>query len=162
MSKSKVDKWLEADGLLLLEAWARDGLDDGQIAKNCGVNRRTLWEWKKKYPPINHALSRARAVVDVEVENALYKKATGFSVKIKKPQKVHRVKYDPITNKKSEEYDEYIDVEEEQYTPPDVKAQIFWLTNRKPETWKEKQTQEIAPESELTVTVSKELDDFLK
>lgn len=75
MAKGKYQKWLESDGLLLLEAWARDGLTDEQIAHNMGINRATLYEWKKKYPDISEALKKGKEVVDIEVENALLKLA---------------------------------------------------------------------------------------
>ena len=48
MAAGKYMRWLEPDGLLLLTAWARDGLNDEQIAQKCGVNVRTLYDWKKR------------------------------------------------------------------------------------------------------------------
>ena len=60
MAKGKYQRWLEPDGLTLLEGWARDGLTDEQIAKNCGCNAGTLYEWKKKYPEISEALKGKR------------------------------------------------------------------------------------------------------
>ncbi|MBE5775279.1 MAG: helix-turn-helix domain-containing protein, partial [Clostridiales bacterium] len=42
MSKGKYEYWLTPDGLLLLEAWARDGLTMEQIAHNCGCSLSTL------------------------------------------------------------------------------------------------------------------------
>lgn len=47
MAKGKYHEWLEPDNLLLLQAWARDGLTDEQIATNIGINRDTLYNWKK-------------------------------------------------------------------------------------------------------------------
>lgn len=49
MAKGKFQRWLEPDGLLLLEGWSRDGLTDEQIAHNMGCSRSTLNEWKEKY-----------------------------------------------------------------------------------------------------------------
>ena len=37
MAQAKYEKWLEKDNLILLEAWARDGLTDEQISKNIGI-----------------------------------------------------------------------------------------------------------------------------
>ncbi|WP_201261389.1 hypothetical protein [Lactococcus lactis] len=37
--KGKYEEWLTAEGLILLEGWARDGLTDEQIAKNIGIKR---------------------------------------------------------------------------------------------------------------------------
>jgi len=42
MAKGKYEKWLEPDSLILLEAWARDGLTDEQIASNMGEARKLL------------------------------------------------------------------------------------------------------------------------
>ena len=71
MAKGKYQRWLEPDGLILLEGWARDGLTDEQIAHNCGCNIATLYEWKKKYPEISEALKKGKEIVDYTVENAL-------------------------------------------------------------------------------------------
>ena len=75
MAKGKYQRWLEPDGLTLLEGWARDGLTDEQIAKNCGCNAATLYDWKKRYPEISEALKKGKEVVDYEVENALLQSA---------------------------------------------------------------------------------------
>ena len=48
VAKGKYQKWLEPEGLLLLEGWARDGLTDEQIAHNMGVTAKTLYEWKNR------------------------------------------------------------------------------------------------------------------
>ena len=75
MAKGKYKEWLEPDGLLLLEGWARDGLTDEQIACNMGINRDTLYTWKNRFPVIADTLKKTKEVVDREVENALFKKA---------------------------------------------------------------------------------------
>lgn len=75
MAKGKYQKWMEPDGLLLLEGWARDGLTDEQLAEKMGINPATLYDWKKKYPKISEALKKGKEVVDYEVENALLNKA---------------------------------------------------------------------------------------
>ena len=75
MAKGKWQEWIEPDGLLLLEGWARDGLTDEQIAHNMGIGARTLYEWKNEYPQIAQTLKKTKEVVDRAVENALYKKA---------------------------------------------------------------------------------------
>lgn len=128
MAKSKVDKWRTKEGLLKLSGWAMDGLVDEQIARNCGISRSTLNEWRKKYPDISDTLKRAREVADREVENALYKSAIGYKETVKKVFKVN---------------DELVEREVEIYYPPNVTAQIFWLKNRKKDVWKDKINQNI-------------------
>ncbi|MCD8368272.1 MAG: helix-turn-helix domain-containing protein [Clostridiales bacterium] len=75
MAKGKYEKWLEPEGLLLLEGWARDGLTDEQIAKKIGVNLATLYRWKNDHCEICEALKKGKEVVDYDVENALLKEA---------------------------------------------------------------------------------------
>lgn len=120
MAKGKYEKWLTPEGLTLLEGWARDGLTDEQIAHNMGVSRKTLAEWKKKYGDISDTLKRGKEIVDYEVENALLKKALGYTVKEQKLTKDG----------------ELIEIERE--IPPDTTAQIFWLKNRRPDKWRDK------------------------
>ena len=78
MAAGKYKKWLEPDGLLRLEAWARDGLSNEQIAKNVGITTETLRVWGMSYPAISEALKRGKEVVDIEVENAMCKRALGY------------------------------------------------------------------------------------
>ena len=68
-------KWLEKDGLTLLEGWARDGCTDDEIAQKIGCTTRTLYAWKAKYPEIAQALKNGKEVVDYVVENALLRNA---------------------------------------------------------------------------------------
>lgn len=75
MAKGKFEYWRSADGLILLQGWARDGLTEEQIAHNIGIKRQTLYEWKAKFPDINDALKKGKEIVDYEVENALFKRA---------------------------------------------------------------------------------------
>ena len=80
IAKGKFEKWLDADGLILLQGWARDGLTDEQIAHNIGINTSTLYDWKKRFPNISNALKKGKEVVDFAVENALLKKALSGDV----------------------------------------------------------------------------------
>ena len=138
MAKSKYEAWLTDDGLLRIEGWARDGLTDEQIAHNMGISRKTLAEWKNKYAPIRDALKNSKEVVDRIVENALFKKACGYTVQVKKPIKVRKVEYNDETGKKIREVEEIVETVEEVHVPADTTAQIFWLKNRKPEAWRDK------------------------
>ena len=137
MAKGKYQEWLEPDGLLKLEGWARDGLIEEQIAKNMGIAYSTLKNWKNEYPAVMAALKRGKEVIDIEVENALLNKALGFTFKVKKSYKLKDVEYKDGRKVRESERIEMVD--EEQYIPPDTTAQIFWLKNRKPAEWRDKQ-----------------------
>ena len=120
MALGKINEWLEKDKLILLEGWARDGLTDEQIAKNIGINRTTLYDWKKKEVNIADALKKGKEVIDFEVENALLKRALGYEYE-------EETYENGILTKKVKKQ-----------VPPDTTAQIFWLKNRKPNNWKDR------------------------
>lgn len=126
---SKIQEWLEEDKLILLEGWARDGLSEEQIAKNMGITRPTLWDWKKKELNIFNALKKGKEVADYEVENALFKRALGYTIQINE-QKI---------DKDGCVHDTVRDV----HIPADTTAQIYWLKNRKSKEWRDKVEQEI-------------------
>lgn len=77
---AKINEWLEDDKLILLQGWARDGLTNEQIAKNIGINVKTLYDWKNKESNIRNALKDGREVVDYQVENALLLNALSGNV----------------------------------------------------------------------------------
>lgn len=141
MAKSTMAEWIEPDKLLLLEAWARDGLTDEQIAGNMGINVRTLYLWKKKNVQIFQSLKVGKEVADIEVENALRKKALGFRETEQTVSTRRTVEYE--NGKRIREVTEPVVTEVEKYYPPDTTAQIFWLKNRKPEKWRDKQEQKV-------------------
>jgi len=141
----KSDQWTTEDGLIKIQGWARDGLIEKQIAHNMGVAYATLREWKKTFPAIMEALRKGKEVVDREVENALYKSAMGFTQKVKKPVRIRDVEFDPRTGRKIREVEKWVQVEEEVYIAPQVTAQIFWLKNRKPDQWREKNDLTLTP-----------------
>jgi hypothetical protein len=110
-----------------------------------GVAESTLRNWKNIFPEIAEALRKGKEVVDREVENALFKSALGFMQKVKKPVRIREVEYDPKSGKKIRESEKWVQVEEEIYIPPQVTAQIFWLKNRKPDQWREKNDLTLTP-----------------
>lgn len=142
MAKGKYEEWLEPEGLLKIEGWARDGLTEEQIAYNMGINRRTLTEWKSKYDPISHVLKRGKEVVDRQVENALLKRALGYE-------------YEEVTQEFNEETGKLqVTKVVNKQVAPDTTAQIFWLKNRKPDEWREKK------DVDVTVQKSEKLNDI--
>lgn len=131
MAKGKYEYWLTPEGLLKLEGWARDGLTDEQIASNVGISRSTLNTWKEKYQDISDTLKRGKDIIDRQVENALLKRALGYSYK----EVTREICEDAGTGKCSLKVTKEVTKE----VAPDTTAQIFWLKNRKPEQWRDKQ-----------------------
>ena len=78
MATAKYARWLEPEGLTLIEGWARWGLTEKQIAKNMGCSYSTFRSWRDKYPALSAALKKGKEVSDFEVESALFKRAIGY------------------------------------------------------------------------------------
>lgn len=72
----KYQKWLEADNLLLIQGWKRNGLSDTEIANNMGVSIRTFYNYREKYPKIKQATSVGKEQANFYIENKLFKKAS--------------------------------------------------------------------------------------
>lgn len=132
MAKGKYQRWIEPDGLILLEGWARDGATDEELSRKMGINPATLYVWKSKYPEISEALKKGKEVIDIQVENALLKRALGYDFQ---EERIEKSEKDGIKI-----------IQTVKHIPPDVTAQIFWLKNRNPDKWRQN------PQPESTVS----------
>lgn len=174
MAKGKYEYWLTPDGLLKLESWARDGLTDEQLAERMNITPSTLYEWKKRYSEISESLKRGKEIVDIQVENALLKRALGYAYNEDKYISVpmdlaeYDEKLTQYMNLYRFEHPEAMDSElmmvREQFPKtkevlaerkvkevvPDTTAQIFWLKNRRPDKWRDKQDMELSGEVKST------------
>lgn len=122
-----------------------------------GIAYSTLRDWRDKFPALSAALKRGKAPVDIQVENALLKKALGFTVSIKKPIKLKTKRQLKNKGTIEEEHIEYAD--EEVYIPPDTLAQIYWLKNRKPNKWRDKPTPDMGAGDDPLMEMIKRWDD---
>lgn len=145
MAKGKYQEWLTEEGLLQLESWARDGLTDEQIASNMGIGYSTLQTWKSKYQDIQDTLKRGKEVVDIQVENALLKRALGYSYDEVTRERV--LDYDPSTGQVVGSHMEITKTVKKE-VQGDTTAQIFWLKNRRPEQWRDKR--DVSVEGEIS------------
>ncbi len=135
---AKYQEWITEEGRVKLEGWARS-LTDADIAKNIGITPKTLIDWKKKHPEIANALKVGRDVVDIQVENALLKRALGYTV----------TEYIVDENGKKKAIKKEI--------APDVTAMIFWLKNRRPREWRDKR--DVAVEGAVPVVIKEDLEE---
>ena len=148
--KGKYGEWITPDGLLQLEGWAREGLTDAQIAHNMGIGIDTLYKWKNQFPEIRQAIKKGKAPVDLEVENALLKRALGYTEE-ETITEVEEIPYttkdadgNPVTRTRTKRHVRKV----KRVYPPDVTAQIFWLKNRKPQQWRDKVENTVAVDTE--------------
>lgn len=163
MAKGKYTEWITEEGLIKIEGWSRDGLTNEQIAKNIGINPDTLYTWMKRFPEISEVLKRGKDVADRQVENAMFKSAIGYQyeeshyIAVELDQEEYDLKVQielDIWNKNNpnatqDERDRFImsiprtkEILEKKVVKevkPDTTAGIFWLKNRKPTVWRDKQ-----------------------
>lgn len=141
--------------MLCIEGWARDGLTDEQIARKMGISAATFYNWQNRFVEIFESVKRGKAPVDVEVENALLKRALGFEYveEVTEIEDVPTGKIDgngnPIMKKKKHLR------KVKKVVPPDPVSMIFWLKNRKPATWRDK------PEPPVSNEVMDRLEEVL-
>lgn len=120
------------------EKLAKLGLTDVEMADVFGVTEQTFNNWKKSQPDFFESLKNGKALADANVAESLYHRALGYShpaVKIMTAGgAIEQVPY-------TEHY------------PPDTAAAIFWLKNRQPRKWRDKQ-EESGNAAELSATLS--------
>ncbi|MCI2019959.1 MAG: helix-turn-helix domain-containing protein [Lentilactobacillus buchneri] len=184
MAKGKYQEWITDEGLLKIQGWARDGLTDEQIAHNIGIRRETLYDWENKYSNISNALKKGKEVVDREVENSLFKRATGYVTvdhqykvvdldddvlwaRRNKAKNEYKLKHPEATDEEIKEYAydhvptrERIELgQNERTVPPDTTAAIFWLKNRKPNEWRDRKETQLSGSLDTNTRPLEQIDD---
>ena len=127
---------------LLAEGYARNGLSDLQIANNLGVKKTAFYTYQTRYPDFAAAVKKGRRPVDIEVENALLKRALGFEYE----EKTTEVDVLSVINEDGSISETPTPSKiriTKRYVPPDVGAIAFWLKNRKSSDWKDKREMEL-------------------
>lgn len=121
------------------EKLCKKGFIDVEIADFFEVNVDTIYEWKKKHPKFSDALKDGKRHSDSKVEDSLYNRALGYEFQeVKEELEGGTVTRTTKTTKQ---------------LAGDTTAQIFWLKNRQPERWRDKQ--------EVSNTIKIEaIDDF--
>lgn len=144
MAKSKYETHV-LPYLKEITEWAEAGATAKEIAEKLHIAYSTFRKYlddgeggDERYSALSAAFVRACEKPDGEVEAALYKLATGYTVSLAKTFKVKRVDYDPDTGRKTGEHEELVVGYDETHVPANPQAQMFWLANRKPDRWQYK------------------------
>ena len=110
------------------EKLARLGATDKEMADFFGVTEQTLNNWKTdkdgNETPFFESLKRGKVESDARVVDSLYQRALGYSCR---EDKVFLVDKKPLIVPMMKQY------------PPDTTAAIFWLKNRRPSEWRDRQ-----------------------
>jgi hypothetical protein len=115
---------------------AKEGKTLPEIAGVIGVSSRTLTNWMRLHPDLFLAVREARLIADELVEAALFRRATGYS----HPEtKVFIYEGCPVTEEITKHY------------APDTQAAMFWLRNRQPDRWREKNESDVNVSTQVNV-----------
>lgn len=109
----KIVKWM-----------CRNGASDEQIAGEFGISVCQLYRWYRRFPELCQAKESNKLTTDVEVEDSLLKRATGYDVE--ETEVVASKDGRPLRIKKTKKH-----------IPPDVRACRLWLRNRQPDRWQQ-------------------------
>lgn len=122
------------------------GVTDDELAFSFGLNPDLIQAWRKLYPDFNKAIEEGRTIADLQVIEALHKKAIG-----------HTRTYDiakPVGHGEHAHL-EIITLEEE--ITPETNAIKFWLGNRDPDRWSERRhVQMTGKKGELPLGIKQE------
>ena len=122
------------------------GKTDEQVAERIGVSVRTIYNWKGKHPDFLQALKEGTQVADDLVEASLFHRATGYS---------------HIEEKIFISDGQIIRAKTRKHYPPDTTAAIFWLKNRRPESWRDAQPDEdLSSDIKEVVQIEQSFEDF--
>ena len=123
------------------------GFTDIDLAEFFEVNESTINEWKNKHPKFSKSLKDGKVEHDNRsVVRSLLERATGYS------HEEDRILANPKDPNKP------IIVKTIKHYPPDATSMIFWLKNRQPEDWKERQDIMVSGDThplEITFEVAK-------
>ena len=113
--------------ILLAEKFARDGLSNEQIALKFQISESTFYKWQNEKSEFSEAIKKGKKPVDVEVENALLKRAIGYEIEEETTETEIGANGTPRTKTRTVK----------KHIAPDVGAIAFWLKNRNPDQWRE-------------------------
>lgn len=122
----------------LIRAWKRDGLTDEEICTNLGIKKSAFYNYKNLHPEFRELLRFDRELTDAEVENQALDNAKGYFYEEEQVAMRKEKYYDDDGNVIKElTFPEIVKVRKRKL--PDQHAAQWWLKNRMPGKWKDKQ-----------------------
>ena len=134
-------KFITPEGLEELKDLYRTHKFDTRVAKALGIHIQTINKWKEKFPEILEAIREVKAEDDDQVERRLYDVCNGLTI--------NKTIIDDQGKVKT--------IQEE--LPPDITAIKFYLTNRRPDQWRNKIDSEVSGALPVVITGEDELKD---
>lgn len=114
------------------------GATDQELADFFEVNVDSIKEWKKQHPEFSAALKVGKSGADSKVAHRLYQRAIGYS---HEDVDIRVIEGKIVQTKLIKHY------------PPDPVAAIFWLKNRRPDKWRDRQ--DLSVEGDLKINLTR-------
>jgi AcrR family transcriptional regulator len=95
-----------------------------EVANYLGIAVSTIYKWFGEHADFAEACRLGRETADQRIEHSLYHRANGYSFE---SERVFQFQGQIVRASVVE------------HVPPDTGAAIFWLKNRRPKEWREKQ-----------------------
>jgi hypothetical protein len=111
----------------IVTSLAKNGATDADVAAALGVSIRTVWRWQVEHSAFCQALVVPPGAPDDRVERSLFQRSVGYTYDA---EKVFQHNGQPVR------------VPVTEHVPPDPGAAMKWLTNRRPDRWRDKQSLE--------------------
>lgn len=109
-----------------IKKWSEEGATIKEIAEALGVSYSGLRSYRKKHPALDGALLCNTLIPNLEALGSFFKRVKGYE-------------YEEVTRELDENGKLVVTKKVKKSVPPDVEAGKFWLKNRMPDTWKDKQ-----------------------
>jgi hypothetical protein len=119
------------------------GATDAHLADFFHVDVDTINEWKAAHEAFALAIKKGKYFADATIAQSMYNRAKGMSItkeaaiKLTEKSPVLDADGKPTRGMKQTERIEIVSLVEE--LPPDTTAGTFWLKNRQPKEWRDKQ-----------------------
>ena len=126
---------LDSINLNKIKKLVLSGWDDAQVSDFFGFTPQTFCNYKLKHQKFFESLKEWKKEADQKVERSLYERALGYS---HSAVKMFVIGGKVVTQEYVEHY------------PPSEVACIFWLKNRQPQAWRDKQDVEHSGSIELS------------
>lgn len=106
------------------------GATDAELADFFQVTEQTINNWKKDFPNFFESIKKGKILADSNVAERLYQRAMGFE---------HDSEEIKVVSDGGNQGSSIERVPIRKIYPPDPTAAIFWLKNRRPKDWRDKQ-----------------------
>ena len=127
MAETGSKEYIVLENMEQIKECLKQGMTMRAIAKSLNISPQTLYKYLKSNGFTLDEIKKTRSENVLELENTMFRSAIGYTVKVKKYAKLKRCIYE--NGKKSDEWEEMQEYEEEVYYPPDTTAGIFLLKN---------------------------------